>query len=341
MAAATVKFDRLLIHTYLDRAVAEFNTNPLSARLIRRIANELPDLFVAAALPYLDTSDQSSAHHFLTSQMLRQECVFDEVADPARGSLARSLNLFRRLWRADRSFDVQLVQRLPDRTGDNHWTAFDSARSCRVLDVLNETSTGRRLVPIVGHLVESPDKALAAKATLFVGRRMQSPKWAARQITRLNPEEVRANAVESLWGVKSQSAQELLEGCATDESVPVAGNALVGLHMLGKPGIIEQVMEMVTAEAPEMRTTAAWTMGRIGDAAFIDPLTGLLRDDSPEVRREALRSLLQLNKPETAAMPEPPPEPPAPTPAPPFVAERDDVRLDGSVNSTRSDRLRR
>ena len=89
-----VKFDQVLIKGYLDRAMAEFKTNPLSARLIRRLAMEMPDLFVSAALPYLDGPDESSAHHLLTSLMLRQECVFDEVADPARGSLSRSLNLF-------------------------------------------------------------------------------------------------------------------------------------------------------------------------------------------------------------------------------------------------------
>ena len=65
-----MKFDQLLIKTYLERAVIEFSTNPLSARLIRRMANELPELFVAAALEYLDSADQASAHHFLASLML-------------------------------------------------------------------------------------------------------------------------------------------------------------------------------------------------------------------------------------------------------------------------------
>ncbi len=359
------KFDQLLINNYLDRAIAEFSVNPLSARLIRRMANELPDLFVAGAIRYLDSTDHSSAHHFLTSLMLRQHRVFDEVADPARGPLPRSLNLFNRLWKIDPCFDVKLARKLPDRAGHNHSEAFDRARSCRAIDVLNETSVGRRLVPILGHLVESPDPVLAAKATLFIGRRMQSPEWAARQITRDNPEEVRANAIESLWGVKSSSAQNLLEDCVTDESVHVAGNALVGLHKLGKPGILEQITEMVNADTPVFRTTAAWTMGRIGDSIFADPLTGLLKDDSPQVRSAALQSLLQLRKAEAAAREEAAKQPPAPEiaaqpavqpeiePAVPHVIgtfEREpeadakvadiEIRLDGSLHSTRSDRLR-
>src|SRR5579863_6990286 len=108
-----VKFDQLMINNYLDRAIEEFNTNPLSAGLIRRMANEVPDLFVAAALRYLDSPDESAAHRFLTSLMLRQEGVFEEVADPARGSLQRSINLFNRLCKMDAGFDVKLARKLP------------------------------------------------------------------------------------------------------------------------------------------------------------------------------------------------------------------------------------
>lgn len=357
-----VKFDQLLINIYLERAIAEFNTNPLSARLIRRMANEVPDLFVAAAMKYLDSADQSSAHHFLASLMMRQESVYEEIANPARGPLARSLNLFRRLCKLDPCFDVKLARKLPDRTGQNHAEAFDRARTCRVLDILHETSVGRRLLPILGHLVESMDSVVAAKATLFVGKRMQNPDWAARQMTRDNPEDVRANAVESLWGVQSASAQSLLENCVTDESVRVAGNALVGLHKLGKPGILEQITEMVSAETPESRTTAAWTMGKIGDSAFADPLAGLLKDEHPEVRSVALQSLLQLRKTEAAAREEAakrtPPLPEVPVRKPSDAAVSHvvedyaepkseepvidmDIRLDGSSHSTRSDRYRR
>jgi hypothetical protein len=342
----------------------EFNTNALSAGLIRRMANEVPDLFVAAAQRYLDSADESAAHRFLTSLMLRQDCVFDEVADPARGPLQRSINLFSRLCRMDTCFDVKLARKLPDRAGHNHAQAFDRGRCCRVLDVLNETSIGRRLIPILKHLVDSPDSAIAAKATLFIGRRIQSPEWAARQIARENPENVRAKAIESLWGVKSQSARDLLEDCATDESVRVAGNALVGLHKLGKPGIMDQIAGMVNSEEPGFRTTAAWTMGKIGHSSFADPLTGMLKDESAEVRSAALQSLLHLRKVEAAAREEavknaPPAEPvalaaveapvevkDAVEPGSPEIVKETplvdiDIRLDGSTHATRSDRFKR
>src|SRR5580704_15633658 len=147
--------DEGLISTYLDRAVAEFGTNPLSARLIRRMASQLPELFLSSALKYLESGDESPAHRLLASMTLRHPLACEEIADPARGTIERSITLFMRLWKVDPSFDVKLARRLPDRHGLNHCEAFNALSSYRVLDVLDETSTGRRLVPVLGHLIDS------------------------------------------------------------------------------------------------------------------------------------------------------------------------------------------
>jgi hypothetical protein len=349
-----MRADQLVVDTYVGRAIAEFDTNPLSVRLLRRMAMELPDLFLAAALKHLDSPEESGANNILASLMLRHPSVFEEVADPGRGSFPRSVTLFRRLLKIDPSFDVRLARKLPDRSGSNHAEAFDGPRSGRALDVLDETSAGRRLLPILSHLVDSPDPEIAAKATLFVGRRMQNAEWASRQLNRSDPQ-ARANAIEAIWGLNSPSAHALLEDCVRDSSNRVAANALVGLHMLGKPGIVEQVAEMVTASAPGFRSTAAWTMGQIGAPEFVAPLTGLLRDENPEVRSAALRSLLQIRRTE-AAPPEPMVSPSAEPVAEPvavsIVAEPApvsepvapvvdapvldmDIRLDGSTSASR------
>jgi hypothetical protein len=341
--------DQSVVTSYLDRAMAEFATNPLSARLIRRMASQIPDLFLVAAIKYLESPDESPAHKLLTNMMLRHHSVYEEVAHPARGSLDRSIQLFRRCWKVDPSFDVKLARKLPDRNGLNHSEAFHGPRASRLLEVLDETSQGRRLVPVIGHLIDSADPRIAAKATLFIGKRIQSADWAARQLTRSDPQ-VRANAVESIWGLKSPTAQTLLEGCVKDISSDVAGNALVGLHMLGKPGIVEQINEMANGATYGTRSSAARAMGKIGDSAFADPLTELLRDDHPEVRSTALRSLLQIRKAAAAApviflvqepvvLEEPiTPEPAAgipvePNEAPPFIDM--DIRLDGRSTSRR------
>ncbi len=323
--------DQRLISTDLDRAVAGFSSNPLSASLIRRMASQAPDLFLVSALKYLETQEESAAHKLLASMMLRHASAYEEIADPGRGSLERSITLYTRLWKIDPSFDVKLARKLPDRTGLNHCEAFDAPRSYRVLDVLDETSTGRRLVPVLGHLIDHPNPRIAAKATLFIGKRIQSADWAARLLTRSDPG-IRANAVESIWGLQSPAAQTLLEDCVKDSSSDVAGNALVGLHKLGKPGIAEQIREMVNGASHGVRSTAALAMGKIGDAVFTDSLTELMRDEHPEVRSTALRSLLQIRKAATAA----PGATAGKPPALPYGAS--DSRVDSCVDSGSEER---
>ena len=143
----------------LERAIAEFDSNPLSVRLIRRMATELPDLFIVAALKYLDSPEESGAHQILTSLMLRHHSVFDEVADPSRGSQRRSVTLFSRLVKVDLSFDVKLARKLPDRSGSNHAEAFDGPRSCRVLDVFDEISVRAPFITNPGPPCRQPRSA--------------------------------------------------------------------------------------------------------------------------------------------------------------------------------------
>jgi HEAT repeat protein len=322
-----------LIDEYIDRAIEEFDTNPLSARLIRRLSNEFPELFTVAALRQLLAEKGTAAHRFVANLMIRQPSVEDEVTNPARGTKQRSLVLLRQFLAVDPSFDLQLAKKLPDRDGTNRNAAVEGAHAWRILDILDETSTGRRLLPMLAHLVDSPDAGISARATLFVGRRLQSPAWAATQLTR-SDQRVRANAVESLWGLKSDRAKDLLEICALDDCNRVAGNALVGLHLLGKPGIIEMVTQMASAEKPELRATAAWSMGRIGDPGFGCLLRGLLRDEHPKVRSTAIRSLNAIRKIVEANPVEGPVEmvtAPAPVPVKVIGSSVEiDIRLDGT-----------
>jgi len=99
-------------------------------------------------------------------------------------------------------------------------------RSTRALDILDQTSCGRRLLPVVGHLVDHRNNRISAKATLFVGRRVQNPSWTAKQLTQPDAR-VRANAVEALWGVDSPAAAGILEDCSGDRNHRVVGNSLL------------------------------------------------------------------------------------------------------------------
>jgi hypothetical protein len=292
-----------LIEKYLERAVEEFETTSLATQLMRRLATESPEFFLTAAMKYLNTNEQSNAHRLMTVLVLRRDDLLDQLASPAFGTRETAIKLFQRFSAVDPAFDVKMARRLPGRSYWSQSDAFDVAQSTRALDILDETSRGRRLVPILGHLPENPDSRISAKATLFVGRRVQNPAWTAKQLTKPD-ERVRANAVEALWGVNSQPAVKLLEDCVADRNNRVVGNALVGLHIAGNDGVPTEVLMLSRDGKPEKRCTAAWAMGRIGLPNLTPRLTELIRDEHPQVRGMALRSMLQMRRLEVK-LPEP------------------------------------
>jgi HEAT repeat protein len=284
-----------IVETYIQRGIEEFDSSPLAAQLLRRLANEAPELFFKAATAHLNSPAESNAHRMLAIILLRQDDLFDRLASPSCGSQESAVRLFKRLLAVDPSFDVKLARRLPGRSYWNHAQAFDTLRSTRALEILDETSVGRRLLPILGHLPDCDDAKIAAKATLFVGKRVQNPAWSKRQLDR-GDERIRANAIEALWGVNTPPATRLLEECAHDRNNRVVGNALVGLHIAGRADARRDLVNISRTGKAELRSTAAWAMGKIATPEFTPRLTELIRDDHPMVRGTALRALIQLRR---------------------------------------------
>jgi hypothetical protein len=334
--------EQQLTASYLDRAMAEFDSNPVAVRFMRKLANEGPELFFNAALTHLSSDARSNAHRFLTLLVLRQDTLLRRLTDPAFSTRDNAVNLFKRLLEVDPFSDVRLAQMMPAR--DSHLpSALNGAQTSRALDILDATSHGRRLLPLISHLPESGDPRISAKATLFVGKRVQSPEWTARQLYR-SDQRVRANAVEALWGVKSPRAVEIFEDHTEDENNRVAGNSLVGLHIADRTGVVETILTKSHDPAPGVRATACWAMGKIGGNVFYDRLAQLVRDENPDVRSIALRAIAEVRRTETKQperQEDKPVTPPVISPAAPDLVVPEpqqpliDLRLDGSSYRTK------
>ncbi|HSV98185.1 MAG TPA: HEAT repeat domain-containing protein [Spirochaetota bacterium] len=68
----------------------------------------------------------------------------------------------------------------------------------------------------------------------------------------------------------------------------------------GRTGLFSQLVASLKDGNASVRSHAAWSLGRMGDARAVDPLVGLVNDKDPEVRKEVAEALKRLgwkNKP--------------------------------------------
>ena len=164
-----------------------------------------------------------------------------------------------------------------------------------MLDMLDQISPGRRLIPILGYLAQHPDPTIAAKAALLVSRRIRNPDWVKRHVNAKDPR-IRANVVEGLWGADTSYVRPTYEDCLRDDNNRVVGNALVGMHLMGEHGLERRVISMAGDCRIPFRWTAAWVMGQVGKPENIPLLQKLMHDDAPGVRGAALRGLFAIRR---------------------------------------------
>ena len=285
-----------LVKSYLQRAVDGSLPSIHGLRLVQRFARETPEIFSSAALALLQSNEYSPELRFVIVKLLQQPDLMQRLTNPERMEKYSSIRLFKLLKQHDRGLDVRLAQCLPSRYETAN--AELTLPACdRALDVLDQASEGRRIVPILGHLVDHPAPSLSAKATLVIGKRVKSVAWTKRLlISGDRNSRDRANAIEALWGMNTREALHLFWEHARDHNNRVAGNAVMGLHIMGEATAKPNVERMAQRTEPAFRWTAAWLMEKMQREEHIEQLKRMIKDADPGVRRSALRALVTFHQ---------------------------------------------
>jgi HEAT repeat protein len=328
----------------LLRSVSEYSTNSLSAPAMRRFAAETPALFTTVAIEMLLTEAEGPGYRYLATLLAGQPGLFKQLTTPSSLTRRQAVALARRLLAADPSLDVRLAYQLPGRNGVTPDTLVGEYAE-RALDILDEISPGRLVVPILNHLARHADPKISSRATLLIGKRVRNVAFAKRLIVESTDPRVRANAIEAIWGNTHPSVKKLFWDCVEDRDNRVVGNAIVGLFLAGEHEVPELLKRLARDTQAEFRMTSAWTMGRTGDTEFISTLSPLITDENAGVRTAALRSLQAIRKIEKLRRPSEAPPPAAlpveEVPAAPVAAEAKtpamefEFSLDGSHRSRR------
>jgi len=264
-----------------------------SRRLIDELLQVSPDMFRDAAMQVLKAADDSRAVQCLIGVLVAHGLLLSVLCHPAL-SHDQVLVVARIAQRVDPTAEATIAKSLADSviSKDPDVRPKDAGR---LLEVLGEISDGNRILPSLLRLVRHPDPHLRSKAVKMIGNGTRSAKWVQGRLAE-SDSRVRANAIESLWGVDSPDARELLHASVRDGDNRVAGNAMVALHRIGDSGVIPDFFRMAEHDSARFRVTAAWAMGESADPRFSEILARLLRDTHPPVRTRALASLGRIKK---------------------------------------------
>ncbi len=280
------------------------SSSAMFKRDMRRMLEKDPQAFLQSAFRILKASSAGPGAAHLMELLWSNPVLVGSLIEPELLPLSSAIAIAKRWMPFDSLLDIKLLH-LGFPSDDTAVRSIDIVRAKRVLAIINELPACRHILLPLVNLLHSPDPKVRSKAASLYGRASRNPDWVRKRLGETDAR-VRANAVESLWGTDSASARTVLREAARDHHHRVAANALIGLHHMGGYDVAASLHKMAHGSEPMGRAAAAFAMGQILNRDFRPVLETLLKDESPQVRSQALRSLIRLKRrppPEEATLP--------------------------------------
>jgi hypothetical protein len=267
----------------LQEWVENFENNPVAAgRAMGQLLAEDRRQFHVAALEMLKTARKTPGHAYLLTLAVEGGVLAEALSDPSGFTLKEAVAFVQAASEVEPLLEVKLVRWTLSRVRDQPDAACTPA-ALRILSILERTSTGSRLLPMLVQLLRVPDPSVRSKAAVLIGRGTKSLTWAMAE----TDPRVRANAIEAVWSQDSKRERGLLWELAKDSDNRVVGNALLALIRLGEAAASVALLKMASHPSPRFRATAAWVMGQTQDAQFLETLGQMQTDSDANVRRNA------------------------------------------------------
>jgi hypothetical protein len=257
-------------------------------RLIRQFLGEDQAAFLRGTMAILKRQEDSPGVQFLIALLVESGLLLQALVDPGL-SKESALEVARAAMVHDAMTDVALARAMAQNLAEPG-APLNHDQMGRIMEILEEISDGARIFPSLVRLLRHSNPNVRSKAVLMIGRGSRSARWVRHRLADTDPR-IRANALEGLWGVKTDEARQLLQSLVHDPNNRVAGNAILGLYRLGDSSVIPDLMNLARHESAMFRATAAWVMGESGDPRFTEVLAGLMRDPNAILRKRAFSAL--------------------------------------------------
>lgn len=284
----------------LSKIIEDFSRHSMqSGRVMRQLLEKNRDAFFDSALPLLRAGDDSQGFHYLLTILLLNDLILAPLVDPSVFSFQEAVSLAKSLMKIEPLLDIRMIRSLMDSRNADEGKDFaqkiDSVKGIRLLEVMSTISDGARILPMMAQLLHHSSIWVRSKAALIVGKGNKNHKWVEQRLGEPDAR-VRANAVESLWGVDSEGSRAVFWAAVSDTDNRVVGNALLGLYRLGEVSSIPLIFDLLQRSDALFRTTGVWVMGETGDPRFRPLLARLLSDGDAKVRAIAFRSVARIKQ---------------------------------------------
>jgi hypothetical protein len=255
-----------------------------------RVATE-PAQQLAEALSALRVDSNSDECNAILTGIASDPLALVHLSDPGRFSVSDAVILAQRLQSIDPMCEVKLLRLLTPGAAAHH--VADPWQASRVLEIVARITDGKRTLPLLSNLARHPDSRVRSKAILLIGRINGSLRWVQQQIEDRDPR-VRANAVESLWGMQGNDAQRVFLTAVRDPAHRVAANGAVGLYKCGDLSCVRLLEAMARHEDPKFQAAAIWAMGCTEDPRFQPVLVRTAEQVTGALRQNALRAMVRI-----------------------------------------------
>jgi HEAT repeat protein len=195
-----------------------------------------------------------------------------------------ALDEFRRRCREEPRVESSLIKEL--------WEG-DPESAEPVLRLLALAETGNRALTAIFPLVKAKDHRVRALASAMVAKNSQNVEWLTDAFTDPDPR-VRANVIE--FASRAILRSGLLEEALEDEHHRVVCNAVVRMFEINPERAAALLEQLTTDERPAFRAAAAWAVGATDRIELVELVRRMRNDPVPQVRWNALRSMVRLRK---------------------------------------------
>ena len=256
----------------LRESLVGFNAQRTEAmNSMRRLQSTDPTGFVLAAARLLTSPDfeKTAAAEYLTWLITTSNSLADPLLDenlvpfPVAVAMARGISAVEPL------LDARLMRKMLGNAGGDP-AAVPTGIALRVLKIIEAISDCSRITVYLMQLERHRSAEVRSQTALLLGRGNVKLRR-VRNFLASEDDRLRANAVESLWGLNTPQSRDILRDCASDRHRRVAINALIGLCKAGESNARNRLIELSAGDDQVSRRAAVWGMVRCSGSPAARP----------------------------------------------------------------------